>query len=90
MKGASGSSNVEVRYSPDEYLNASGDMFVGRAFLFTEDVVEVVDTVEKARSRRVRGATLESWSILVLLMLLDGKCEGFVGGGGSWDDSGAA
>lgn len=76
---------MDERYSPVEYLSARGDMFVGNAFLFTDDVVEVVDTIESDRSRTFKGATL--WSLMILLLLLDDK-GGFEGICGSWDDSG--
>jgi len=64
-----------------------GDMVVGNAFLLTDEVVEAFDTVENARSRSTKGATLGL--CVRILLLLDDRFEWVEGCPGTWDDSGA-
>jgi hypothetical protein len=64
-KVSSGSSRVEVRCSPEEYLVAKGEAVNGKGFLRTGDE-EVDEEEERARSRiireGIRGRVPVSWA----------------------------
>lgn len=57
-------------------------MFVGKAFLLTgeDDVLEEVETVEKARSRTMDGEALGS----CVVAAVGCACVGGSGGSGEW------